>query len=398
MTVNLMARYDHDRAIELLSASFANFSDSYRSDALAQSLEDRRRDLATFQEAAECDLGDIWEFARDSASTRSRNVVSGSLYPGAVVDVDGSRSVILARSWGGTRPRLEVTDASGAKKILQTRSMPSGSVVVGQIKLPEPVRASDRAYRNEVADQLETFIPFDPSVPVFDGVEGGGVASCPDLDTHLGWVRRAERSERDIARLQRRLDRKDRDTIIAAFDRLRRVLTDKGYTEGWSLTETGETLRRLYNELDLLLADTLAQGVLGDLDAAQFAAVTSIFTFETRGGDVPQPPHSQFSEEPIQAIYDLWKSLTEIEQSLGVEPTREPDFGLVDVMYGWATGLGLDEIFDKEDLRAGDFVRAARQLLDLLRQIRDGYPSHRVVASAAISVIDRGIVASEVAR
>ena len=396
MTVNLIARYDHDRAHELISASFANFSDAYRKEALKESLQERDRDLVTFQQAAVCDLGDIWEYARTTGVSRSRNVVSSALYPGAVLDVDGTQYVVLARSWGGDRPRLEATSASAERKILQTRNLALGTVVVGQMSLPDPVRPSDRAYRNEVADRLESFIPFDEPVPVFGDTDGNTIATCPDLDTHLSWVGRADRVERDIQRLKRRIDRSERDDITAEFDRLRRVLSGKGYTNNWSLTPTGETLRRLYNELDLLLADTLAQRVLDGLDAAQFAAIASIFTFETRGGDVPQPPHSQFAQSPIDAIYDLWEGLTEVEQSEGVTPTREPDFGLVDVIHGWASGLDLDEIFDDEDLRAGDFVRATRQLLDLLRQIRDGYGTYREVASEAIAAIDRGIVASEV--
>jgi ATP-dependent RNA helicase HelY len=396
MTVNLIARYDRDRAHELLAASFANFSDTYRREALLQSLKARERDLATFSAAAECDMGDIWEFVRETGATRSRNVVSGSLYPGAVIDVNGAISVILARSWGGNSPRLEVTDASSAKRIIQTRSLPAGTTVVGQINLPEPVRVSDHAYRSEIADKLEVFIAFDEPVPVFGGIDGGVVSSCPDLNTHLGWVTRAERVERDIARLKRRIGRRERDNITAEFDRLRHVLSLKGYTKGWSLTPTGETLRRLYNELDLLLADTLGHGAMDEMAASEFAAIASIFTFETRGRDLPKPPHSLFAEEPIAVIYDLWKGLTEIEQQAGLTPTREPDVGFVDAIHGWASGLGLHEIFDDEDLRAGDFVRSARQLLDLLRQIRDGYPSYRTVTTAAIAAIDRGIVASEV--
>jgi ATP-dependent RNA helicase HelY len=398
MTVNLIARYDSERAHELLSASFANFSDVYRRDALRENLAGRERDLETYRDAAACDLGDIWEYARLSGAARSRDVASGSLYPGAVIDVAGSRHVVLARSWGGTRPKLETTDASGTRKTLQTRNLPSGTVVVGQLKLPEPIRATDRVYRNEVAGRLETFIPFDDPVPIFGGEESGTVATCPDLDTHLGWATRAERAERDIARLRRRVERGNQDDITAEFDRLQIVLSRKGYTKGWSLTRAGETLRRLYNELDLLLADTLANGILDHLDAAQFAAIASIFTFETRGGDVPQPPQSDFASGPIEAIYELWDTLTEVEQQAGVAATREPDVGLVDIIYGWGSGLGLDEIFDDEDVRAGDFVRAARQLLDLLRQIRDSYPTYRTIASAAITAIDRGIVATDITR
>jgi len=398
MTVNLIARYDRERALELLSASFANFSDMYRKESLTQKLEERARDLDTFRHAAECDRGDIWKYARDIGSTRSRNVISGSVYPGAVIEVKGAHHVVLARSWGGTNPRLETTDASGAKKILQTRTLPPGTVVIGQINLPEPVRTSDRAYRNEIADKLETYIPFDEPVAVFGGTHDGEVANCADLDTHLGWVSRAERAERDVARLERRIERRERNTITREFDRLRTVLARTGYTKGWSLTSAGEQLRRLYNELDLLLADTLAHNILAEMDATEFAAMASIFTYETRGGEIPQPPEAPFAQKPLGAIFDLWEKLTEIEQEEGVTPSREPDVGLVDVIHGWSSGLGLDEIFEDEDLRAGDFVRATRQLLDLLRQIRDGYPEYRSVASQAITAIDRGIVSSEVAR
>jgi ATP-dependent RNA helicase HelY len=54
--------------------------------------------------------------------------------------------------------------------------------------------------------------------------------------------------------------------------------------------------------------------------------------------------------------------------------------------------MDLTDIFDKDDLRAGDFVRSTRQLLDLLRQVRDAFPAFRDVAAVAIGQIDRGIV------
>ena len=42
---------------------------------------------------------------------------------------------------------------------------------------------------------------------------------------------------------------------------------------------------------------------------------------------------------------------------------------------------------------AGDFVRNCRQLLDLLRQLRDAYPALANVTRDAIKAIDRGVVA-----
>ena len=88
----------------------------------------------------------------------------------------------------------------------------------------------------------------------------------------------------------------------------------------------------------------------------------------------------------------LAESIAEHERKAGVVESRYPDVGLVDSIYAWASGLELADIFDPDDLRAGDFVRSARQLLDLLRQIRDGFPAYSAVAGEAIRLLDRGIV------
>ncbi len=62
------------------------------------------------------------------------------------------------------------------------------------------------------------------------------------------------------------------------------------------------------------------------------------------------------------------------------------------MIHGLDSGHDLADLFEDDDLRAGDFVRSARQLLDLIRQIRDGYPDYRTVANDALRSIDRGIV------
>jgi superfamily II RNA helicase len=43
----------------------------------------------------------------------------------------------------------------------------------------------------------------------------------------------------------------------------------------------------------------------------------------------------------------------------------------------------------------GDFVRVSRQLVDLIRQLRDAAPGSRDEAVAALKAIDRGVVAAQ---
>ena len=60
------------------------------------------------------------------------------------------------------------------------------------------------------------------------------------------------------------------------------------------------------------------------------------------------------------------------------------------IAHGWARGLSLEELFDDHQLAAGDFVRTIRQLLDLIRQLRDTFPALAEVAGDAGGTIDHG--------
>jgi ATP-dependent RNA helicase HelY len=392
MAVNLIARYKRDTAHELLDASFANFSTDQRIGQLRENLEDRKGDVRTFREAATCDMGDIWAIEDPGAMQSSRRADTSLLQPGAVLELADETLVLIGRSWGGDQPKLSFTDASGSRRMIRTRDLPTNCCVLGEVTLPSPARPSSLNYRREVGTMLETFVAVDDPVALFrtDGSEG--VLACPDLDTHLKWVERAKRVERDIRRLERRLERSAINDVGIEFDRLMKVLDVTRYTSDWSLTDRGESLRRLYNELDLLLAESLRTGVFSDLSAAEFAALASIFTYEARGGQISEMPRAGFAEELISAVSELATSIADYERKAGVVESRFPDVGLVDSIYAWASGLELAEIFDTDDLRAGDFVRSARQLLDLLRQIRDGFPVYSSVAGEAIRLLDRGIV------
>jgi ATP-dependent RNA helicase HelY len=392
MTVNLIARYDESRAHELLAASFANFSDNRRYEQLADQLDERRNDVATFRSAASCERGDIWTVSDGDDAPRRPKANTRIIESGSVMDISGTRLVVLGRSWGGNVPRLELVDRNGSLSRINIRQLPVGSSVVGTISVPNPVRRSDPVYRREVGSMLDSFVPDDEEVMVFGDDGLSPVLACPDLDVHLHWVDRARRAERDVRRLERRMNRGAPSDVVSEFDRLHKVLDKLGYTHGWRLAPPGASLRRLYNEMDLLLSEALRAGVFANLSPAEFAAVLSVFTYETRGGEIPQAPHAAFGEAPIAAIDEIAQRVASLEDDAGVEPGRVPDVGLVDVMHGWAEGLHLDEIFDEEDVRAGDFVRAARQVLDLLRQVRDGFPEVGKVAQEAIALVDRGIV------
>jgi ATP-dependent RNA helicase HelY len=70
-----------------------------------------------------------------------------------------------------------------------------------------------------------------------------------------------------------------------------------------------------------------------------------------------------------------------------------PEAGFSAIAYAWASGHDLEDLFD-DDLAAGDFVRNCRQLIDVMRQLRDEFPKLRVAAADGIDRVDRGVVAA----
>ena len=74
--------------------------------------------------------------------------------------------------------------------------------------------------------------------------------------------------------------------------------------------------------------------------------------------------------------------------------TRAPEAGFAEIAYRWAMGESLDGLFEEDGVGVGDFVRNCRQLIDLLRQLRDVAPGLIPSAAEAIAAIDRGVVAA----
>ena len=94
-----------------------------------------------------------------------------------------------------------------------------------------------------------------------------------------------------------------------------------------------------------------------------------------------------------------WGQLDEVEKENGVSFLREPDLHFASAAYEWAGGGRLEDVLESADLTPGDFVRAVKQLIDLLDQIAAApVPGSagrdvRATARAAIDSIRRGVIA-----
>ncbi|MFV1991537.1 MAG: hypothetical protein ACC652_12440, partial [Acidimicrobiales bacterium] len=149
-----------------------------------------------------------------------------------------------------------------------------------------------------------------------------------------------------------------------------------------------------YHEVDLLICETLFEGHLDDLNAAEMAGLVSCFCFRTRASEDSEP---YFPSKPLevrfQAIARLQRQLNAVERSAKLLQTAEPDPGFLAVAHGWALGGDVADVLRNEAMAGGDFVRTMKMLIDLLRQLGSVAPD--AVASTARSAaeaLDRGLV------
>jgi ATP-dependent RNA helicase HelY len=171
------------------------------------------------------------------------------------------------------------------------------------------------------------------------------------------------------------------------------------------VTAEGWKLAGLYAELDLLVAECLRRGLWDGLGPADLAACISALTFESRRPDDASPP--RLPPGPARGVLAemvrVWAELDGIETSHGLSFLREPDLGFAWAAHAWVRGRSLEDVLSG-DLTPGDFVRAVKQLIDLLDQVAaaaasvpgPGGPAETSVAAAArraIAALRRGVVA-----
>jgi ATP-dependent RNA helicase HelY len=181
--------------------------------------------------------------------------------------------------------------------------------------------------------------------------------------------------------------------LVESFRSIVGLLAEWGYVADWSLTDKGSRLRFVYNELDLLLAESVHRGAFDGLNGPQLAALASLFTFEARRQeDVAAEPPAAIADR-VGLITDIAGDLARAEQKAGLPETRTPEAGFAAIAYAWAAGHDLEDLFD-DDFAAGDFVRNCRQLIDVMRQLRDEFPDLRRAATDGIAQVDRGVVAA----
>lgn len=455
MSVNLIARFGAARSRTILESSFAQFQADRSVVELAKKVRSQERSLAGYEESMTCHLGDFTEYAalrrelKDAENraqktrSHSRRVQSvdslADLRPGDVVDIPNGRSkgyaVVIAADHRVEQPRPVIVTYDAHLRRLGAQDLDGPLAPVSFVKLPKKVRTDSLKDRKTIAHWLRQALH--NRKPPRDGHPLQGKTpgrrhtrestrfvrtesetelqiaqlrrtlrehpchGCHDREVHARWAERWNRLRRDTDGLRRQLQNRT-NAVAATFDRICDVLYSLGYVDTdahdtWIPTPAGEQLRHIYGDRDLLLAMSLRDGLFTDLDPAALAATVTALVYQSKREEtgfrpsLPAPSINRAADGMVR----LWSHLSDQEQRYKLRATAEPEFGLVVPMYRWACGASLHVTLQDADLAAGDFVRWAKQVIDLLDQIaaiKDLHPDLRTMSQKAVQLIHRGVV------
>lgn len=224
---------------------------------------------------------------------------------------------------------------------------------------------------------------------------------CADREQHARWAERWFTLKRQTDQLSRQISTRT-GAVAKIFDRVTDVLLEYEYLVAGDdgqveLSAAGRTLKRIYGERDLLVAEALQRGVWNDLDPASLAAMACCIVFEPRRdeGTIADRflPRGAF-RVALDKTQELWARLDDTEQDHRLPGSEPLATGLCVAMHKWARGSSLNVVLTEADMAAGDFVRWTKQTIDLLDQlsiVADGGVGRN--ARKALEAIRRGIVA-----
>jgi ATP-dependent RNA helicase HelY len=333
MAVNLIDQFGRERTRGILESSFAQFQADRAVVDLARKVRQQEESLAGYDKAMQCELGDFGEY-------------------------------YAIRREIGEVERRGATRADTSSK-------------------------GEREGRQQELTELRRRMKAHPC------------HRCKDREQHARWAERWWRLKKQTDALNAQI-RSRTGAVAKVFDRITELLLGLGYLkrdEDGAVVSTpnGRMLKRIYGERDLLVAECLRHGVWTELDPAGMAAMATALVYEPRR-DEGNPserylPRGAF-RPALERTEEIWARLDDLEHERRLPTTGGIATGLSSAMHRWARGGSLDEVLNDADLAAGDFVRWAKQTIDLLDQlsiVADGKVSRN--ARAALDLVRRGIVA-----
>ncbi|MDD5748023.1 MAG: hypothetical protein PHP64_03070, partial [Actinomycetota bacterium] len=435
MAVNLLSERTVNEAKKILDLSFAQYVADKNVVNLEAKISFLSRELELERKNSSCASGGDAKIMRGlerklsrlekklASISRERKAKAiletlQSLKPGDVVLTEAGKPLAVVKS--GMRagdPSVLVVNSLGRYRRISKRTtilpFAIGKVDINKITSPK------KKVRRSVSLELENLSMSVESAALkqeksdeekYLGEEIKGVKNEMETNLCRGCIHseRCMESARRFEKLDKRIEGAKREkesgfeVISGKLENIVLVLEEFGFMKGAKPTLKGMTLKKIYNECDLLVAEAIHSGILKKLRPEEIAAFASWFIYDSGEPGVQGERLWEDATHLEGVLLDAFKFMISFEKEIKraemkmkIDTLGSIDLGASELTGAWACGLELEDILERFPGRPiGDIVRTMRQVIDLLRQICSVVTDSETLdlVREAIHLVDRGIV------
>ncbi|MFS4489462.1 DEAD/DEAH box helicase [Dietzia kunjamensis] len=445
MAVNLVEQLGVEEATILIGRSFAQFQTDRtlvsRSRAIERRSDERDRMRASLEEAGGDEDLDEYMGLRAELSRLERKAEKSNRddrlasvraailkqTAGSVITVGRKRfgmvaTVLQVRTDIQSDPALLCLTDTGWTGWLRQNDFVSPPIPVGRVDLPKGRRKLDGRAKRALVQRMEHLrgkakgrmknaggkpVRKDPRIAAARrALRQHPLHEDPRMDKLARLHERWAHADADVAALTAEVDA-DADSLARRFRRIVDLLRHLGYLEKVDgvlrATDAGRLLAGVHTEQDLFVAECLRRGVWHGLDAAGLAAVVTTVVAHPRTDSAVREPSDDTLRAALAETERVAGDVAEIERAHRLPTTPDLDAGLAPVMHHWVSGGALASILaaswqEGVELTAGDFVRSARLVVDVLAQVGQvAEPELARTARSAVGSLRRGVVLDHMA-
>lgn len=433
MLLNLLEHRDVSATKVLLNKSFAQYSQEKSNSKMKSRIVEERKALDSYNQNTICDRGDFnsyYKIVKDinrseknektskrELSRKNRFELSGEIVPGSVIRVKSSGKYqsglvtrVIRERKGQDSYWIVLENGDGRKFHLNEIDPVAG--VISELIINRSTDFSKREVRKQIAKVL-TSLGY--KKPLSSGENQDRVLnveelrssirkhachSCKDLYEHLRWAERRDKLEKSLLSLELNFNN-SMMSLSNKCDEVLKLLVEIGYVvlkdDKVKLNPQAVILKDIHSDQDLLAAESIVKGLLDDLSIEEMPAVLSGFVYQPRRDEYEIPGNlTQKIRERAKEISTMANELINLEMKYKLEYVRLPHYGIAEQMRKWAQGESLQKVLRNSELAPGDFVRVAKQVTDLLRQIAKlKIEPISKIARESVHKINRGVVAYE---
>ncbi len=224
---------------------------------------------------------------------------------------------------------------------------------------------------------------------------------CPHLEDQFALENRRHRLRERINHVKHAFSNQSL-CLFPDFQQRLRVLQKLQYVDPSGIVELKGRVACEVNRADeLIVTEMIFENVLQQLDPAEVAALLSSLVFQEKSDN--QPSVTDRLHSAMKQLKDIAMNLGNIQRAEGLDTDPQAffvsgvNFGLVDAVYYWATGLPFKEICSMTVVPEGTIVRTVTRLDDLIMEVRN---AARVIGDSVLyhkmevasELIKRGVV------